>query len=482
MATTAKYRHQDIAAVPRGWKVRTVSNPRRRHQVRIAYPPGPRQKGSGKLISILHPAGERNPDDCGQTIILMRRQLAGLEVPDAEQFAESGALGDLLDLVEEVPPATPNPAWWDKLKAKVKDLGQKVKAKVHAATENPKYDRASEQSAIEAARKATATGGKLWGVVTAYGWKIGKGERPAYGTPYFIVQDGKQIERGRWKMNPAVGGGKGGKYPGILGVGNPRKLVEFDAKSGEWAALSQGKAFAWRKTKSDALAAAREHAARLKRIATGNGRPKRNLDEIAAAQQLAERFRGRKTGVEELDEPDQRRDDFAQLGWCEILVFCPPGADEYDPSEVSDLYHDAIAPRAEGGHNMDPKAAWDEIAEETGSKFLVFNLEGEEIRLAASADGNQLYLVGGGQDQFAGELGKFKTNADRDQVYLGDLVAIHYSQKKTHLGDTTEHPYYHVFAEEWGDPPKAYFDKLKNRIFLAGGDYSLDDAEAGIVN
>jgi hypothetical protein len=33
-----------------------------RHELRIAFPPGPRRTGSGKLLEILHPKGERNPE------------------------------------------------------------------------------------------------------------------------------------------------------------------------------------------------------------------------------------------------------------------------------------------------------------------------------------------------------------------------------------------------------------------------------------
>jgi hypothetical protein len=60
LATRAQFRHEDIAAVPRGWRVRTVT--RGDHEVRLAFPPGRPKKGAGKLISILHPKGERNPN------------------------------------------------------------------------------------------------------------------------------------------------------------------------------------------------------------------------------------------------------------------------------------------------------------------------------------------------------------------------------------------------------------------------------------
>jgi len=52
---------QDFNTVPRGWKVRTVSWPSG-HEVRLAFPPGRRKPGSGRLIQILHPHGRKNPN------------------------------------------------------------------------------------------------------------------------------------------------------------------------------------------------------------------------------------------------------------------------------------------------------------------------------------------------------------------------------------------------------------------------------------
>jgi hypothetical protein len=49
-----------VAAAPSGWRIRTVAHSGG-HRVRVAFPPGRRRKGSGKLVSILHPKGERNP-------------------------------------------------------------------------------------------------------------------------------------------------------------------------------------------------------------------------------------------------------------------------------------------------------------------------------------------------------------------------------------------------------------------------------------
>jgi hypothetical protein len=45
--------------VPSGWKVRTVKAGS--HRVRVAFPPGRKQKGSGRLVSVLHPTSGSNP-------------------------------------------------------------------------------------------------------------------------------------------------------------------------------------------------------------------------------------------------------------------------------------------------------------------------------------------------------------------------------------------------------------------------------------
>lgn len=56
-----KFRIDQVAKTPRGWQVRTVTQGD--HQVCIAFPPGRREKGSGHVVEILHPAHE-NPSYC----------------------------------------------------------------------------------------------------------------------------------------------------------------------------------------------------------------------------------------------------------------------------------------------------------------------------------------------------------------------------------------------------------------------------------
>jgi hypothetical protein len=60
----SRFRHEDREAVPKGWKVRTVKAGK--HRVRVAFPPGRKVKGSGRLVSILHPLSE-NPCELRST-------------------------------------------------------------------------------------------------------------------------------------------------------------------------------------------------------------------------------------------------------------------------------------------------------------------------------------------------------------------------------------------------------------------------------
>lgn len=55
----AAYRREEVAKTPAGYRVRSVK--RGSHVVRVAFPPGRRKKGSGKVVEILHPRGESNP-------------------------------------------------------------------------------------------------------------------------------------------------------------------------------------------------------------------------------------------------------------------------------------------------------------------------------------------------------------------------------------------------------------------------------------
>ncbi len=172
------------------------------------------------------------------------------------------------------------------------------------------------------------------------------------------------------------------------------------------------------------------------------------------------------------------RDDFAELGWTEQLVFHPPSDNgkPLDLPRISKIYDGLIQDGEDAGK------AWREVARQVGAHFLVADVTGDEIRLAASADGKQLYLLGGQQHKFADSLDAFGSEVEHDRLDLGDLISVTYSAKKAQAGDTKPHPYYHIFGEEGGTAPRAFFDTINKRIGLAGGTYHLKEAELGIIN
>jgi len=52
----ARFREEPVAAIPSGWKVRTAKHDS--HRVRLAFPAGRKQNNPGRLVAVLHPAGE----------------------------------------------------------------------------------------------------------------------------------------------------------------------------------------------------------------------------------------------------------------------------------------------------------------------------------------------------------------------------------------------------------------------------------------
>lgn len=229
---------------------------------------------------------------------------------------------------------------------------------------------------------------------------------------------------------------------------------------------------------TDYAAAASEYKRLMPKKRNPFRRPKRNLDEIGQAEKLHEEFVGSPaTEIVAVNEHEKVRDDYAQLGWLEQLVFRPPFDDgELNLSNISKVYSDLIE------DNANPTRAWQDVADEVGVRLLVFDVVGDEIRLTASADGKQLYFLGGRQASFEKHLKTFKGDRNKDFVDLGDLVSLTYSAKKEQGGDTEEHPYYHIFGEEGGTAPRASYDTINKRIRISGGSYSLREPDRGIVN
>jgi hypothetical protein len=260
-------------------------------------------------------------------------------------------------------------------------------------------------------------------------------------------------------------------YPYIRGAGKPSK---------------DGKVYLARFTKTDSVGSPAIYLGWdsskkkwIKENPTVVGRKaKPNLDEIKQAAALAGAFKGSPAeNVREIDLSNKQRDDYAHLGWMEQIVFHPP----YDHA-LLDLPTISESYRRLYDKSGDSVKSWKDVAARESAVLLVIDFDGDEIELTCSADGQQLYLLGGNQASFAQLLGQFKTDTARDKVDLGEIVSVTYIAQKKQAGDTEPRGYYHIFGEERGTAPRGYFDMLNKRIFFTGGSYHVKEPKLGIIN
>ncbi len=88
-----KFTHEEISAVPRGWKVRTVTHPSGA-EVRLAFPPGAQRKGSGRVVSIIHPhTNGYNPRDVHLSVCIDPEFVEAQPNPILESILGGAAAG-----------------------------------------------------------------------------------------------------------------------------------------------------------------------------------------------------------------------------------------------------------------------------------------------------------------------------------------------------------------------------------------------------
>lgn len=101
------------------------------------------------------------------------------------------------------------------------------------------------------------------------------------------------------------------------------------------------------------------------------------------------------------------------------------------------------------------------------------------VRLASTAEGTQLALLGGNQD-VSGTLKMFgSADMSKDLLDLGEAKQIVYDAAKWQT-DFTPQEWKHDFGEESGIRPRVIFDQLNKEIFFAGGTYRVE--RPGIVD
>lgn len=102
----------------------------------------------------------------------------------------------------------------------------------------------------------------------------------------------------------------------------------------------------------------------------------------------------------------------------------------------------------------------------------------DAVKVASAPGGKQLYLLGGNQN-LDSQLGRFGSDPGKDFVELGAATQITYQARKS-IDDFKLVDYFHNLGEETNEPPYAFYDRLKRRIFLAGGRYRVE--APGIIN
>jgi hypothetical protein len=136
--------------------------------------------------------------------------------------------------------------------------------------------------------------------------------------------------------------------------------------------------------------------------------------------------------------------------------------------EIEERYHSQLA---ELGwlvelRILDAASEW-----ETPLKFSRSN--GSRVQVTATADGSNIYFVGGDQSVPTEGL------SGKDYVTLGECTSITYHTVKG-FHDFAPTDYEHDFGEETGELPTLNYDRLNKRLFLIGGDFFVKPE--GIVN
>ncbi len=416
-----RFKHEDVAAVPRGYRVRTIK--RGEHEIRVAFPPGRRRPGAGRVVSILHPVGE-NPS-CP-----IRNIAANLANPEPCKCV-SGE------------PATFGGMCSRCARAKAAEARARAGQIRASAFNGKKKSNPSEKQIRAGARPAKESG--RWVFSVANGARYERDFPTKRDARAFAKQLAKESGRSVHYLSPR-------NAPYV--VRNPdshriswsdemvRRLV---AAYQGWRRAGMGHREALDRTIKDTTAgkgAIEEFKRRISRPGFGNNpkRRRRNPDgELDQAADLYREFHGREPHeILELQESELARKDYTALGDAIVLRFVLP--DE---------------------------------------RILVITFsETDKVLVVSSPDGRQLYLLGGDQD-IAGALADYNVDVSKDLIDLGDAVFISYDASKWQT-DFKPTIWEHKLGEESGIHPRGFFDKFKRRIFFAGGNYRVE--RPGIID
>lgn len=461
------YKHEEVAKTPAGYRVRSVK--RGTHVVRVAFPPGARRKGTGKVVEILHPKSETNPScivsnqvrsNPGELLIFgnpSKNQSAFREVlkegsrqvviaRDAE-----GAYFNVYPYVNYGETMVKSLGKWTKLET----ARAKARKWLAGGGRNPSTQAAKRVTRERAAR---IRGARLNSVV----WGNPKGKGVAKLTPEEdrvwvrafedAINDGKtDLQADRWAAKEVQK-----QFPRLKKfrkfapnpwhpAGNFHSRAEADTRKRQLEAAGHTvmMVVSARGTKAENYSVLTRKPVTNPKRATKRRRrtDRKNPDETRAAVRLFEKFHGRDPkDITEKHVSAAMRKDYTALGDLEHLkVITPLG------------------------------------------QTVQFYFEGDGVKLASSPDGKQLYCIGGNQN-LTGCLDK--DSLEKDFVDLGECIQVQYLARKVHANFEPV-SYYHKFGEKTGARPQLAYNKLQKQIYFVGGEYFIDTKQGvspGIEN
>jgi 5-methylcytosine-specific restriction endonuclease McrA len=508
----AQFEHEEIAPVPRGWKVRTTSTPTGA-QVRVAYPPGPRRRGSGRLISILHPnpaptahrkavdeitdrakryranarppAGLRRCELCGSTRNVVidhrdgnesngrRRNLRWLcQGCNISEGARNARLG------RGVPTRQYNPGVDHSLLSPSGHMSKAARARALertrvelfgpaglAAPTGPKVD--PKQNLLREAA--------LLRDLAARGMSVRK-----------YTKQAEKLEAEAARMNP---GARNLAAYTEAALAHTRGAHDYGGAIIHETPIEHRRKFAreiWRRRRGEAPRAVKLNPAMMQGMicpkcledlgesipvpagqlcpgcatftapplkAPAPRRVRLNPPPMAEAIEKYTQFHGRPPReILDAQRSDAVRKTYVILGEHPSLIGLEIAGPECDL--------DAL--------DFESMDADDEIA---GAILLEF--DGDNVDLASDPRGHQLYLIGGDQSLDPEDLAYFDTDTQKDLIELGPAVAVEYQARKSPRYQLAR--YRHFLGEHSGQQPVAFYDRLKKEIALVGGTYRVKD-------
>jgi hypothetical protein len=494
MATERQFRHEDFAVPRRGWKVRTVAHPSG-HRVRIAFPPGRRRKGSGQVISILHPIAGANP--CANPCIANPDVVEWVAIQSNRGIAQ--AWGEASEgYRQRVLESLKVDSAGEHAKKPWKELPAAVKRAITGKPAKNVFDTPRERAAYAAGleRGGAALGAAEEKLRARRASRVERMMRSGLG------RNPLQIRKATYRGKPGFHI-EGRVTPGDF-------MTRVFTESRESAERIKAKLRAGEEIKTEdfnpgevvLLNAAAEGWKTVSGVPVGRsdfayvGDPERTetwklpLHDDGHIRNAMGRFSrtdlpqsARREVAEKIVAAARRRGIASAAFEAKHLGRRNPETSP-DVHEGADLYRQF--------HDRDPKQLVEvQEADEVRGTYvalgklaeLVFrapsgariklDFTDDETKLASSPQGTQLYLIGGDQ-ALNGGLEKFGSDTSKDFVDLGEAESVTYLARKK-ANSFHEAYWKHKLGEDGGTRPWGFYDQIRKRIYLVGGSYTVSD-------